>query len=143
MKMKDFCVVCVDDTPEHLKLIVRTLNRHLGYQVIGLPNATECINYTKENPVHLIVTDQDMKGNDDKLNGTDMLKVLKNNNYTGQAIILSREPLEKIGDLVELSKDDIHVIFKEQGYKKELTNQIHNILARTLFKATGDYLIAM
>lgn len=141
MNIKDFCVVCVDDTPEHLEIVVSTLKDHLGYQVIGFSNATECMDYVKNNPVHIIVTDQNMKKNEDQINGTEMLDTLHGDGYTGHAIIFTKTPLSQIGELTELSKDNIHVIFKEDGYKKELTNYIHNVLSRLLFSETGDFVI--
>lgn len=71
--MLQFKILLVDDSPNILKALLRTL-RPEGYATFTAGSAREAMDVLETESIDLIVTDENMPG----LSGTDLLRVMKN-----------------------------------------------------------------
>lgn len=144
MDFKDLKILCVDDEETFLKMLKRQLSCICQYSVDTALSVTQALNLNKQHKYDVIVTDQNMELNlDDNLNGTDLINSLKDNNFNGHIIILTKEDILSLSyELHELRKAGVIAINKGNGSLAELSCAIHAIMCKEVKKRTGDYILS-
>lgn len=87
----DETVLVVDDEPLIRDLLVQFLSLR-GYRVLGVKDGAEALNMVENRPPDLILLDLLMPG----MNGVDVLRRLRENEYTGGVIILTGSHDEEV-----------------------------------------------
>lgn len=142
MDFSDLKILCIDDEEQDLKTVYYQLKIIGNYDVDTTTSAKKALDMLKMKEYSVIITDQNLKFNKERLQGTDIIRTAIYNGYKGHTVILTKEDiLELDKELQDLREAGTTIISKEGGTIVPLSAAIHQIMCIETKRTTGEYIL--